>query len=300
MDTLPDIRTPTESSNRSGGSLAALAVCLALLAGCAPTPSERTAGVLPGAGSLPGWKPSGATLTFNRETLFDYIDGASEYYFTYTFEQVTTNRYIKDDGAELNVEVWQLAEAQDAFGLFSGRSGGQAVEIGSANEALLESGIRLIFWQNRNYVNLTAVDTVADEDLRLFAEAISGALPAGGEKPAILERLPADGLIGESIKFFHQELAVQDRIWLGGENLLGLGPETDGVLAGYRIGGAEWQLLLVEYPDSAKADAGRQALAGGIAGDLLAADANGSLLGAVFGQGEGSAAENLLAMALGR
>jgi hypothetical protein len=200
---------------------------------------------------------------------------------------------------ELNAELWRLTEPQDAYGLFSGRAGGAAVSIGQAREAILESGIRLVFWQNRYYVNLTAVDTVADDDLRLFAEYISQGLPAGGEKPAILGRLPADGLISESIKFFHQELAVQDRLWLGGENRLGLGPETDAVLARYNIGGTECQLLLVEYPDSAQAEAGRQALLDD-PGDLMGSNTNGALLGAVFGRGGGSAIEILLAKALGQ
>ncbi len=295
-----DPRSRSPRKNRFGAVAALSAVCLALLAGCAQSSSVKPEAALPGANSLSGWKPSGETLTFNRKTLFDYINGASEYYFTYTFEEVAANRYVKDGGAELNAEVWRMAEAQDAYGLFSGRAGGQAVTVGSANEAILETGSRLVFWQNRYYVNLTAVDAVADEDLRLFAEFMSKALPSGGDKPAIINRLPANGLIPDSDKFFHQELAVQDRLWLGGENLLGLGPDTDAVLARYRTGDAEWQLLLVAYPDSAKADAGSQALTRGIAENLVATDTNGSLLGAVFGPGGGVAAKVLLAQALGK
>jgi hypothetical protein len=279
---------------------ALLAAGAVLLAGCAQTKSAALAGVLPGADIIPGWKPAGEILTFTRETLFDYINGASEYYFTYTFEKVAANRYADEAGAELNVEIWQMTEPEDAYGLFSGRAGGETARVGSAVDAVLESGIRLVFWQNRYYVNLTAVDTIADEDLRRFAEHISQALPAGGEKPAILGHLPADGLVPESVKFFHQELAVQDRIWLGGENLLGLGLRTDAVLARYRAGGAELQLLLVEYPDAAGAAAGLKALAGGAAEIPLAADANGGLLGAVFGQGEEAVARNLLAKSLGK
>jgi hypothetical protein len=277
-----------------------LAVSAALLAACSQNASRKPADALPGANSIAGWTPVGKIQTFNRETLFDYINGSSEYFFTYTFEEVATTRYEKTDQSELNVEVWQLAAAQDAYGLFSGRTGGAETSIGGANEAVLESGSRLVFWQNRYYVNLTALDTVPDEDLRLFAETISKALPTGGERPPLVGLLPANGLVPESVKFFHQELAIQDRLWLGGENLLGLGPETDAVLTRYRMGDAEWQLLLVQYPDSVKADAGRQALAGGAADNLVAADTSGALLGAVFGQGGGSSAEVLLAKALGK
>jgi hypothetical protein len=278
---------------------ALLAAAACLLAGCASASSGSLADSLPAGSALAGWKAAGETLTFDSDTLFDYINGASEYYFTYTFEEVATNRYLHETGAELNAEIWRFTAAEDAFGVFSGHSGGTAIAVGSAAEALLESGIRLVFWQDRCYVNLSAVDTVADGDLLAFAEYISRTLPAGGERPPIVGRLPADGLAAGSAKFFHLELAVQDRLWLGGENLLGLSLKTDAVLARYQTAGGEWQLLLVEYPDPAGADSGRAALEGGAADDLLAADTKAPLLGAVFGRDGEAPARILLAAALG-
>ena len=271
-----------------------------LTAGCTQTPSFQLAETLPGPDAIAGWSVSGKAQTFNRETLFDYINGSSEYFFTYTFEEVAVQRYGKSDGLALHAEVWQLAVPEDAYGLFTGRTGGEALALGSANEAALDTGSRLLFWQDRFYVNLVALTTVSDDDLRQFAEFISKALPTGGGKPAILGRLPAEGLIPGSEKFFHMELAIQDRLWLGGENLLGLGTDTDAVFAVYQLDGAEWQLLLVEYPDSARAEAGSQALAGGAVENLAAADSNGTLLGAVVGQGDTTHAEELLAKALGK
>jgi hypothetical protein len=286
--------------SRPDFGMAILVLSFSILAGCAQASTFTLIGTLPGADSLAGWTPAEKVQTYNRGTLFDYINGASEYFFTYTFEEVAVDRYIKSDGAELSAEVWQFAVPEDAFGLFSGRAGGTALSIGSANEAALETGSRLLFWQNRFYVTLTALTNVADEDLRRFAEFISKALPTGGDRPELISRLPPDGLNPESIFFFHQELAIQDRLWLGGENLLGLGRDTDAVFSRYRSDDAEWQLLLVQYPDSEKAEAGRQALEGGAAENLIAADINGALLGAVFGQGGEVSAEALLKKSLGK
>jgi hypothetical protein len=287
----------TLSKNRRILFPAVLAVCAALSAGCSPSfQLEKT---LPGSEAIPGWTATGKAQTYNPKTLFDYIDGSSEYYFTYTFEEAAVNRYEKSDGAALNAEVWRFRDAKDAYGLFTGRTGGEAVAVGDANEAALETGSRLLFWQDRYYVNLAALTAVSDEDLRLFAEFISRALPTGGSRPELVGRLPADGLIPGSEKFFHMELAVQDRLWLGGENLLGLALDTDAAVARYRSGESEWQLLLVQYPDAARADAGVAALKNGTLEGFITAGANGSLLGAVFGQAGGNAAEALLAKALG-
>ncbi len=289
-----------KSTGRPYFGAAIFAFYLAALAGCAQTPSFQLVKTLPGSNAIAGWTATGKTQTYNRETLFDYIDGSSEYYFTYTFEEAAVNRYEKSDGASLNAEVWQFQDAKDAYGLFSGRTGGEAVSLGGANEAALETGSRLLFWQDRFYVNLAALTPVSDEDLRLFAEFISKALPTGGEKPELVGRLPADGLVPGSVKFFHMELAIQDQLWLGGENLLGLGMDTDAVIARYQLGGTEWRLLLVQYPDSARVDAGLQALASGVVENLAAADSNGMLLGAAVGQGDPSHAMELLGKALGK
>ncbi len=277
---------------------AILAFCAALSAGCSPSfQLEKT---LPGSDAIPGWTAAETVQTYTPETLFDYIDGSSEYYFTYTFEEAAVRRYKKSDGASLNAEVWRFRDAKDAYGLFSGRTGGEALTIGGANEAALETGSQLLFWQDRFYVNLAALTAVPDEDLRQFAEFISKALPTGGEKPELVGRLPADGLIPGSIKFFHMELAVQDRLWLGGENLLGLALDTDAAVARYRSGGSEWQLILVQYPDAARASAGVSALRNGALEEFIAADTNGALLGAAFGPSGDTSAAAALAQAMGK
>jgi hypothetical protein len=278
-----------------------LAATGAASAGCAPgTAAVPPAGALPGDNGIPGWSMSGKTQTYNRQTLFDYIDGSSEYFFTYSFEEVAVVRFVKSDQAQLNAEVWQLAVPEDAYGLFTGRTGGELIPIGAANEASLESGSRLLFWQDRYYVSLTSIKAATDDDLRRFAEYISKRLPSGGSPPELVGRLPAEGLLSDSVKFFHMELAIQDRLWLGGENLLGLSAETEAVFTEYRNGGQEWQMLLVQYPDAAGAESGRQALENGAAENLILADANGPLLAAVFGQTASSAAEASLAKALGK
>jgi hypothetical protein len=277
---------------------ALLASLSAALAGCSSSGFDPS-GALPGSNSISGWTPSGKAQTYNRETLFDYIDGTSEYFFTYAFETVAVRGYTNAAGSELHVEVWQLSVPQDAYGLFSGREAGAPAALGNANGAVLESGSRLVFWQSRFYVTVTALESAADDDLRLFAEFISKKLPAGGEPPPLIGRLPEAGLAPGSVKFFHKEMAVQDRLWLGGENLLGLDADTDAVLGRYAVGDAEWQLLLVQYPDAARADAALQVLRSGGVEDAAAADRNDALLGAVFGQGGPASAEDLLAKALG-
>jgi hypothetical protein len=112
-------------------------------------------------------------------------------------------------------------------------------------------------------------------------------------------RLPPDGLVERSAIFFHEEISIQNELWLGGENVLGLGPETNGVLARYDVDGAAARLLLVQYPDAQAASAGLAALDTAPVNGLVDAGARDNLLGAIFGEIDEAAAGALLAGVLG-
>jgi hypothetical protein len=254
------------------------------------------AGTFPAANTIPGWEISQKVSYYTPENLFNLVDGQAESFLAYGFEQVAVQRYEDSEGILMNAEIWQLASPADAYGLFStGRSGSPAA-IG--NEGDWESGRRLAFWQNRYFTSLNALQPVPDETLLAFAQAISGRLPTGGERPAIVERLPRAGLAEQEIIFFHEELSIQTEVWLGGANILGLSQETNGVVGRYPQGDEIVRLLLVEYPSSSQAARGLKSLQGGDVADLLAAQANGNLLGAVFGQVQAVQAYALLEEAL--
>jgi hypothetical protein len=166
------------------------------------------------------------------------VDGQAEAFFAYGFEQVAVRRYENAEGAVLRVEVWQLATPADAYGLFTASITGTPAAIGNDGDA--DPGRRLAFWQDRYTVHVRARQELDDADLWGFGEAVSAALPEGGERPALVDRLPPDGLVERSAIFFHEEISIQSDLWLGGENLLGLGLETDGVLARWARSLARW------------------------------------------------------------
>jgi hypothetical protein len=269
-----------------------------LLGGCGGEPTPPSiAGVLPEAGVVPGWSPRDDPELFDRENLFDLVDGQADAFFAYGFERVAVRRYENADGTLLDIEVWELATPADAFGLFSASIAGTPASVGNDGDA--DPGRRLAFWQDRFCVQVRARKPVPDGEIQAFAQAVSSRLPAGGERPALLQRLPPGGRVERSERFFHQEISIQNALWLGGENLLGLGPETDGVLALYEADRGTATLLIVQYHDATAAVTGREALRAGGSFELAGAEARDNLLGAVFGPWDEAAAGSLLAEALG-
>jgi hypothetical protein len=268
---------------------------LVFLAGCGRQPGAIDE-FFPEADVPTGWTPTGALEVFDSESLYDLVNGQAEAYFAYGFEQAAVRNYQNAANATLRVTLWQLGTPEDAFGLFTTTVFGSPANIGNDGDTV--SGRRIAFWQSHYYAELFASAAISDAELQALASAVSANLPSGGEGPELVDRLPAQGLIGRSTVFFHQEISIQDRLWLGSENVLGLSPETSGVLAQYDIGTARAQLLLVQYLSAEAAEAGLAALDAAGTSGLAAASTQGAMLGAVFGEIDAPAAADLLARGL--
>jgi len=278
-----------------------------MLSGCEKEPALLT-DFFPDMSGSPDWTPAGEAEIYDRENIYDLVNGQAESFFAYGFERVAVQRYENDAGVNLDVEVWQLATPADAYGLFTASIAGAPTSVGPPTDPRngdADPGRRLSFWQDRYLVQVRARSELNDAALRGFAQAIAMALPVGGETPALVKRLPPDGLVERSAVFFHEEISIQNKLWLGGENVLGLSSETDGILAQYDLGGETpvW-LLLVQYPDADLAAAGISALEAGSVDMLVSVGlsqsdgAQDNLLGAVFGAIPESMADQLLAEAL--
>jgi len=283
-------------------AIAALGLILILTA-CQPSKSSAPAAtplpldtLLPVGGSISGWDTPNAIVTYDRENLYNLVDGQADAFFAYGFEQVAVQRYQDIAGVRLNVEIWQLANSTDAYGLFHSGAAGQPAAIGVEGDS--DPGRRLAFWQQRYFVSVTATEAIPDETLWTFAKEIAKRLPSGGEPPDIVKRLPAEGFVEGSALIFHEEISIQMEIWLGGENILGLSQATNGIVARYAWGDQKARLLLIEYPTAREAAHGLKALRGSEIKDIAVSEANGTLLAAVIGKVDADKAQALLKEAM--
>ncbi|MBU0490682.1 MAG: hypothetical protein KKA73_07335 [Chloroflexi bacterium] len=270
---------------------------LLALAGCGSSQPFVLTDAFPASDALPGWTITDPVRTFDRENLYDLVDGQADAFFAYGFEQVAVQGYENAAGVILRVTIWQVATPADAYGLFATSASGTPVAIGNDGDS--DPGRRIIYWQDRYYVQVNARPELLDAELQAWAQAVAPRLPTGGKRPALVDRLPATDRVANSTRFFHLELSIQDEVWLGGENVLGLSATTDGTLARYIIGGATGRLLLVQYPTAEAATAALSALQGVPDSGLVTARTRDNLLGAVFGEIDESAANALLTAALG-
>ena len=281
-----------------GGAWAAgVVLCACMLVACATRTDKlpAAADLLPPDDVVAGWQRDGQVTTYDRDTLYDFMDGAADLYFTYGFEQLAVAHYAHPEAGSLQVEVYRVATDADAYGLYTYNSHGQPVAIGVEGE--LDSGNRLAFWQGRTFVQVIAREQAPDDVLRAMATAAASALPPGSQRPSLVNHLPQGGLRSGSVRFFREKMALDNLLWLGAEDVLGLGADVEGIIARYDLAGRPVDLLLVAYPDRSRAQLAQSGLQAAAVENLIAVELKGVTLGAVFGS-PGTGAADLLAQTM--
>jgi hypothetical protein len=165
--------------------------------------------VLPAQGIYPGWVIEGKVKLFDKDTLFDHINGEAELYFPYGFEMLATANYINEKNQELSIvaDVYKMASVLDAFGIYSNYRKPNNLWITIGAEGFV-SGSQLMFYQDRYFVRLqvSGETSLSKEIFMAMARAISGKLPAGVGRPKELEILNIPALMPHSERYLAKSL----------------------------------------------------------------------------------------------
>lgn len=211
----------------------ALAICFA-------------AGALYGADSLPscsvtpGWTQSGPSRTYSADNLYDYMDGNSEGYLVYGFQQMH-GVTCKSGEVSFVVDISTMDDEEAAFGLFaSNRDPRLPVEaIGVSGQIVPQRGF---FVKGRWFVEISASpSTDHTSALRTFLKAMEARLEGTTAAPSPLGWFPNQGLDTASVRLIP-------------ESVLGLSVLKKGYLAKYDYGRA----FLVRQPSN---ESGAQVMA---------------------------------------
>jgi len=223
-----------------------------ILTACRTGPDDDARPTLPD--RVEGWGAAGPVDRWDGQSIYDYIDGHAEVYLAYGMRGCISKRYAGPEGEpDLIVDVFEMASPEDAFGVFTHDRSGEPVNVG--RDARYRWGW-LSFWQGPYFVSVTAeADTERARAAVLeLAEAIAASLPEGGDRPVIVDVLPADGLDPESVRFLHDPTVLNAHLWSGPDNPFALDDDTPAALGRYRSGdGQEAHVLVVGYPNVERA-----------------------------------------------
>jgi hypothetical protein len=194
------------------------------------------------------FEKSDKAKSFDRKNLYDYLDGGAELYLAYDFQSLLVQDY-KAGEKSITVEVYLMETSQDAFGLYSLDQEGENVQIG--DRANYGSGL-LKFWKGNYFVRITDMNgnDQNKEAILQLGKNISQKIDVKGKLPELLSRLPADGLVPYSERFFHKQIILNNLYFLSTENLLNLNEGASAVMGDYLLGKMSLKLLLVSYKDT--------------------------------------------------
>ncbi|MBN2311663.1 MAG: hypothetical protein JXR94_21980 [Candidatus Hydrogenedentes bacterium] len=211
------------------------------------------AGLLPG--EVEQWRPAEPDGLYDADTLYEYIDGAAEVYRALNVRAVVGRRYARDGEPDILADVFDMGSSEDAYGAYHHDvREGEDAGIGQESEYL---GGSLTFWKGRYFVCIMPFDETEAVRRAVLAlgEAIASRIPGEGWPPGLLDVLPQAGLRPGRVHYFHDHHLLNSRRFIAQENVLHLGPDTEGVLASYGTGAdaKATTLILIRYPSAAGA-----------------------------------------------
>jgi hypothetical protein len=213
-------------------------------------PGEGFYSVLPP--EIGGWKKAGPPAVYDRTNLFDYIDGGAELYLSYNFQNLLAVRYKGEDEEEIVLDIFDMGDSFNAFGVFSH---GREKEDGLVGQGSEYGGGLLTFWKDKYYVSIMAYpETEKKREITLeLGRKLAAAIPTEGTMPPVLALLPQEDLVRDSVRYFHHYVWLNSHFFISNENLLQVDDETQAVLAQYRKGGKTFHVLVALYPDAERA-----------------------------------------------
>jgi hypothetical protein len=202
--------------------------------------------------TIAGWKKAAPPDLYTPENLSTYIDGGAELFLSYNFQKALSLKYKDSADNEIGVDIFDMGFSHDAFGVFAHSRETIDNRFGQGSE--YAAGL-LTFWKDRYYVSILAYPETAEKREVVFrlGRDIAGAIKSEGALPPIITLLPEENLIPETVRYFHHYIWLNSFCFVSNENVLNIGNDTPAALGKYRQAGGTFFLLLVRYPDEARA-----------------------------------------------
>jgi hypothetical protein len=145
-----------------------------------------------------GWKSAGEVLTFGRDNLWEYINGAADAFLAYGFLGLNVADLSSGD-LQVTVEVYDMGTPLNAFGIFRAEFPAGTEKLAVGAEAALVPPYQCLLLKDSRYVKIEVLDgEVTPESGKKFLQALSAALPGPDGLPKPVLELPAEGKVAGS------------------------------------------------------------------------------------------------------
>jgi hypothetical protein len=201
----------------------------------------------------PGWNKSEAMLRFVKNDLYGHIDGGAELFHELGFDELLVQRYTKGE-QELSLEIYVMSSNESALGIYLTKCGKERPNPAvKARHTANRTQFTLLRSNYFIQINNTYGDSAIVPDMTTLANRVIERIPEG--KPVTLfGLLPKEDLVPGSALLVRGQFGLQPIFTFGPGDILMLNGEVFGVVADYKNKtGVTWTRLLIDYPDTARA-----------------------------------------------
>ena len=208
-------------------------VCLATsqLPPCQVAAAGDLASFFPRAVSGTLWHPSDSLRIVEGTELYLLIDGGADIYLEYGFRRAGARHYSDTSGAEISLEIYEMDNAEAAYGVFSFLAAGTGARVACGQEGTAGEDF-LIFWKNRFVVSVTALEEGARNGIRPLGAIVDQNMPAGGRRPELAELLMRPELPNSEVIWIKGPLAFLRRANFAQTDLFHLREGSSGFVDG--------------------------------------------------------------------
>ena len=192
--------------------------------------------ILPEDNSVAGWVKSERLLRFEKNNLFDYIDGGAELFLEFGFDKLLVQRYKSVGGKgdeEIAVEIYEMESPESALGIYLTKSGKETpIKAIKARN----SGDRYQFSVVEGNCFIQINNFGGDENLipvmvKLTQQTLVS-IPKG-HSVTLLNRLPKKNFVAGSGMIIRGPYAMEPIFTFGKGDVLQLGGKVFGVVGDY-------------------------------------------------------------------
>ncbi|TAN41217.1 MAG: hypothetical protein EPN22_15920 [Nitrospirae bacterium] len=143
---------------------------------------------------IEGFKQFGKIREFNKDNLFEHVNGHAEYFISAGFQKLSVIEYVsstsRSEKPELQAEVYEMGSGLQAFGVLVDESGAKAEAVNIGAMGFKTSG-GISFFKGKYYVKIAPYS--GKPPLMLFASRFEKKLTAASEEFSAFSKLPAIG-----------------------------------------------------------------------------------------------------------
>jgi len=236
--------------------------------GAAPDAAHSATSAAPASGFSPGWALLKKKLHFEKDGLFNYIDGAAELFTEFGFNALDVYEYGKDKDT-LTLEVYQMESPEAALGFYLMKCGKDLQLQGKeSDEDSLRYQLPLLRGSYFILINNSHGEKRLIPVMKALAAEIRKNIPAVNEG-TVFDSLPREHLVKGSELLFRGPCALQQIFIFGSGDVLQLQSRIFGCAADYTDGdGSSYTRLIIPYPDKSAASAAYQNLVSSLDSEL--------------------------------